>query len=136
LADIFRRLTQTIPQIRNPRLRRSEISFVPDPNNPLSGGIISHLTTQCGGNVHEAGIVTATASSAYDTATTYHDRRISQINGSAMIFTKRESVRHIMQFPHVLMEDVGTSICGRGLWRRAMMTGTWRELMPGPAIKI
>jgi hypothetical protein len=66
------------------------ISFVPDPDNPLSGGLISHLTRQCGRNLHEAGIVTATASSVHDTTTKYHAMRTLDLTTDSFMWTQNQ----------------------------------------------
>jgi hypothetical protein len=90
-STLSRRLTQTPPKLTNPRLCRPPgISFVPDPDNPLSGGLISHLTRQCGRNLHEAGIVTATASSVYDTTTNYHAMRTLDLTTDSFVFTENQ----------------------------------------------
>ena len=46
--------------------------FVYDQAAPLRG-IIAHLTQQCGGNVHEEGVVQVTASSVFDDEDYYED---------------------------------------------------------------
>ena len=49
---------------KNPRVFiPPEIEFVYDSSKPLDG-IIAHLTRECGGNVHDKGIVNATSNSA------------------------------------------------------------------------
>jgi hypothetical protein len=69
-------------------LRPPGISFVPDPGKPLSGGIISHLARQCRRNLHEAGIVTATASSVTDTTTKYHPMRTLDLEADSLFCTQ------------------------------------------------
>jgi hypothetical protein len=88
-STLSRRLTQTPPKLTNPRLCRPPgISFVPDPDNPLSGGLISHLTRQCDRNLHESGIVTATASSVCDTTTKYHAMRTLDLTTDSFMWTQ------------------------------------------------
>lgn len=68
------RLIQEVKYKDNPRcatLPRAE--FVCDKSNPLDG-IIAHLTRECGGNVHEKGIVKVSASSFIDHA--YHPKNV------------------------------------------------------------
>ena len=48
----------------NPRCPSDKFEFVYDDSNPLEG-IIAYLTRECGGNVHEKGIVNVTASSVF-----------------------------------------------------------------------
>ena len=51
----------------SPRVVPRGIEFVYDSSKPL-GGVIAHLTLECGGNVHDQGIVNVTASSYPETA--------------------------------------------------------------------
>ena len=57
---ICKRLVQSVPLKGNPRRVEPEKKigdeFVYDASRPLDG-IIAHLTRECGGNVHEKGVV-------------------------------------------------------------------------------
>jgi hypothetical protein len=63
-SSLCRRLRLCVPVSSTGNSRFCRPSFVLDSNRPFDG-IISHLTRECGGNVHTRGIVSITASSNY-----------------------------------------------------------------------
>jgi hypothetical protein len=82
-------LTQTPTKLTNLCLARSPaIDFAPDRGHPLSAGIISHLTPHNARNLHEAWIVTATASSVYGNTTTYHPMNTLDLEADSFLLTQ------------------------------------------------
>jgi hypothetical protein len=63
--SLGRRFVQeVVPSGNDDRVMLHETRFAPDGKS--LDGIISHLTSKCGGNVHNNGIITASSSSVYD----------------------------------------------------------------------
>ena len=63
--------------------------FVYDSSKPLEG-VIAHLTRECGGNVHDKGIVNVTASSVYNDDSDYHPKNAVDLGTDSLYCSKNE----------------------------------------------
>jgi hypothetical protein len=86
LSSICVRLIQNIsPTVPNSRLSGRE--FVPNVSAPLEG-IISYLTREYGGNVHDRGIVTVTSSEPYSSDSSYAAKNAADLTADSYFYSK------------------------------------------------
>jgi hypothetical protein len=74
---------------RKGRSRSREIHLAFSPDAPL-GGIIAHLTAQCGGNVDEKGVVHVFADHAYGRPPAYPARNVADLYADSYFYSKNE----------------------------------------------
>ena len=55
-------------------------------SKPLDG-IIAHLTRECGGNVHDRGVVNVTANKVYDDNSYYHPKGVADLESDSIYFS-------------------------------------------------
>ena len=72
---------------KNPRVSIPPgTEFVYDNSKPLEG-VIAHLTRECGGNVHDKGMVNITASSVQSC---YHQKHVADLGTDSLYYSKNE----------------------------------------------
>jgi hypothetical protein len=70
-----------------PSSRMARLMFLPSVDGSLDG-IVSHLTRECGGNVHDRGIVDISSKSIFDTSTLYLPKHAADLQDTTYFASK------------------------------------------------
>jgi hypothetical protein len=91
-SSLGRRFVQNVsPSELNSRLKFQERKFLP--RGKSVDGVIAYLTSKCGGNVHDKGIIVATSSSTYGNRSGCHPKNVTDLQNrttSSFFWTNNE----------------------------------------------